>query len=92
MRRALLKMAFYLTVLILTLLFLIPGRLAMDALFPGPRAPSGPQGDVLFPGFLILSLSVILADRLISALFRAAGWTEGRWSVFSHGPRRRCRP
>lgn len=90
MRRAILKTAFSLSVLVLTLVFLVPGYLAMDWLIPMRPGPTGHYGgDRMFPGVLVMGLCVILADRITAALFLAGGLSDGRWSVFDHGHHRR---
>jgi hypothetical protein len=83
MRRALRKTAFHLAVLLLTVAFLIPAMVVLDRVTPVD------SGDRLFPGLITIFLCVILADRLVSFLFRAGGLTEERWSVLDHGRRRR---
>ncbi len=90
MRRAILKTAFFLSVLVLTLVFLIPGFLLMDWLVPMRPGPTGHHGgDRLFPGVIVAGLCVVLADRIASFLFRAGRLSEGRWSIFDDRRRRR---
>lgn len=90
MKHALARTAFFLAVFFLTLVFLLPGSLLIDWLFPTRPGPTGHYGgDRLFPGVIVMGLCVAFADRLTSALFLACHLSERRWSVFDHGHRRR---
>jgi hypothetical protein len=91
MRRALLKMAFVIAVVVLTIVFLIPATVVLDAMFPMGRTADGhyQSGDRLLPAIVAIALSISLSDRIVSFLFRVSRLTEERWSVFGHRLRRR---
>ena len=90
MRHALLKTAFALAVLVLTLMFLIPASLVVDGVFPMKPGPGGHYGgDRLFPGVIAMGICVCLSDRIVAYLFRAGRLTEERLSVFDGRTRRR---
>jgi hypothetical protein len=92
MRRALLKTAFAAAIVALMIVFLIPASILLDAMFPMRPGPSGHhQGDRLLPGILTVALSLYMADRIISFLFRISRLSDGRWSVFDRRPRRGSR-
>ena len=92
MRRAVLRTAFFLAGLSLTLVILVPGYLLMDGLVPMRPGPTGHHGgDRLFPGVLVVGLCVALANRVTSSAFLAVGLADGRWSIFDDRRRRRRR-
>jgi hypothetical protein len=80
-----LKLAFHVLTIVLGLMMYFPAHLILDAF-----APPGGWGD---PGLAVstvgLFICVWIADRFTSSAFRITRLTEERWSVFSHGPKRR---
>jgi hypothetical protein len=84
--RAFLKLAFHVLTLVLFLALYLPVHLILDALF----APPGGWGE---PGLVVsmvgIFVCVLIADRFTSFAFRVTRLTDERWSVFSHGPKRR---
>jgi hypothetical protein len=91
MRRSLLKAAFTVTVLFLMLILLIPATVALEALFPTVRGPSGHyrSGDRLLPGIVALFACLWSADRMTSVLFKSARLSEERWSLLKSRRARR---
>ncbi len=90
MKRAFWKTAFVLSVFLVGMLLLIPAALVQRAIFPVFYDGSGLHGrDPLPMGIIVLGVCVCIADRSISRLFRLAGLTDERWSVFQ--TRRRLR-
>jgi hypothetical protein len=90
MKRKLRKAAFYISVALVTLVFLIPVTLVREVLFPfgrGPRGYSG-GGDGLPMGIIVVFVCLAMANRFVSFLFQAGGLSEERWSVLSHRPPR----
>ncbi len=90
MKRKLRKAAFYISVALVTLVFLIPVTLVREALFPFGRSPRGYAGggDGLPMGIIVVFVCLAMANRFVSFLFQAGGLSEERWSVFSHRPPR----
>ena len=78
MKRALLKTAFVLAVLLFGMILMIPVQFVID----------GYRGDRLPLGVIGLGVCFAIADRSISSLFRLANFTEERWSVFRSRARR----
>ena len=74
MKRILLKTAFVVAVLLLTLGFLVPSQLLLEALYNG--------GDRLLPGLLVIVACLYAANRSVSLLFRWTGLSDRRWSIF----------
>ena len=73
MKRAFLKTIFVLTVWLFGLILSVPATSLLDA-FPGDR---------LIPGVIAMGVCFFAADRVTSVLFRLAGLTDERWSVFN---------
>ncbi len=86
MNRALLKLAFTILTLFLGLALYLPAHFVLQALF-APPSGWGDSGLVL--SMVGIFVCVLIADRITSSAFRITRLTEERWSVFSHGSRRR---
>jgi hypothetical protein len=83
MKTALLKTAFVVVVVILTIVFLIPVSILRDAMLPLGRGPDGLQRnvDTLLPGVLAVFFCVYLANRIASFLFWRTHLSDERWSI-----------
>ena len=77
MKRLLLKTAFVVAVLFLTLVFLIPAQLLLEAIYQ--------RGDRLLAGTLVIVACLYAANRSVGFLFRWTGLSDQRWSI-SPGP------
>jgi hypothetical protein len=91
MKRALLKTAFHVAVMVLTLVLLVPTLVVLSEVV---WVRLGARGDYhggigLLPTIVVLVLLLHISNRVISFLFRASGLSDERWSVFDHRPRRR---
>ena len=75
MKRLLLKTAFVVAVLFLTLAFLIPAQLLLETILP--------RGDRLLAGILVVFACLYAANRGVSYLFRRTGLSNGRWSLLA---------
>jgi hypothetical protein len=91
MKKTLLKTTFIISVFALTLVFLFPANLLLDAVLPARLDEHGHLRtmDALFPGFVVMSVSLIIANRIISFLFLSAHLSEERWSIFESRRSRR---
>ena len=90
MKRALLQTAFVSTVLLLTMVLLIPVSLIRESFFPLDGRPR-PTGDPLPLGIIIVFSCAWATNRVASLLFWKTHLSDERWSVFasrrSHGSR-----
>jgi hypothetical protein len=84
--RAFRKIVFCVTVLLFFLIAMIASMLALHVLIPAARGAGGhyrPNGGGMLGFILALVLSVSVADRGVSFLFRITGLSGGeRWSIF----------
>jgi hypothetical protein len=83
MARPFLKTAFYLAVILLTFVFLLPGYMLLEFFLPTGR------GDRLLPGVVVIYFSIWTANRITSLLFWRMHLSDERWSVLSSRPARR---
>jgi hypothetical protein len=84
MTKALLKSAFVMIVIVLTIIFLIPAQVVLEFFWPTER------GDRLLPGLIVVFACAWAANRLTSFLFWNTHLSDERWSLL--GDRRRRRP
>ncbi len=84
MKKGLLKAAFVMVVIVLTIIFLIPAQFVLEFFWPTGR------GDRLLPGLIVVLACVWAANRLSSILFWNMQLSDERWSLVDD--RRRCRP
>jgi hypothetical protein len=82
MTRALLKTAFALIVILLTIIFLIPAQLILEFFLPTGR------GDRLLPGIIVIFSCVWAANRVTSLAFWHTHLSDERWSVLDRRQRR----
>jgi hypothetical protein len=81
---ALLKTAFVLIVMLLTIALIVPPMLALEILLPTERG-----GDRLLPGVIVAFACLWAADRITSLLFWKTHVSDERWSILdSRGWRR----
>jgi len=78
MKKLLLKTAFVVAVILLTLVLLLPAYLLLEALWPSERG-----GDRLLVGTVVAFACVFTADRIASFLFGRTGLSDKRWSLLS---------
>jgi hypothetical protein len=92
MKRALLKTAFTVSVLVLTFAFLVPAQLLLEAILPIGYDAHGRLRSVdrLFPGILVIFACLMAANKITSFLFWSARLSDERWSIFA--TRRSRRP
>jgi hypothetical protein len=85
MKTLLLKTAFVIVVLLLTIVFLVPAALVRDAMLPLGRGPDGLHRnvDMLLPGVLAIFFCLYLANRITSFLFWRARLSAERWSILT---------
>jgi hypothetical protein len=83
MTKALLKAAFVMIVIVLTLIFLIPAQFVLELVWPTGR------GDRLLPGLIVIFACVWTANRLTSTLFWNTHLSDERWSLLHDRRRRR---
>ena len=77
MRQSILKAVFALTVVVLTMVFIVPAYLALELLLPTGR------GDRLLPGVIVAYFCVWAANRFTSLFFWRMQLSDERWSVLS---------
>ena len=87
MKRALLKAVFVISVATLWLVLMIPLMVAMEFVFREHRGPDRlySSGDRMMVNMIPMFLCGLLANRAMSRLFHAAGWSDERMSLFSKG-------
>jgi hypothetical protein len=85
MKKILLRTAFIIAVLVLTLMFLIPAQLLLEVVLPITFTSGGHVhgGDRLLQGILVMFGCVYAANRLASFVFTRTGLSDKRWSVLS---------
>jgi hypothetical protein len=85
MKTALLKTAFVIVVLLLTIVFLVPTKLLVDAMIPTGRNGVGPHRnvDMLLPGVIEIFFCMYVANRITSYLFLRARLSDERWSFLT---------
>ena len=84
MARPFLKTAFYLAVILLSFVFLLPGYMLLEFFLP-----TGRGGDRLLPGVVVIYFCIWTANRITSLLFWRMHLSDERWSVLSSRPARR---
>jgi hypothetical protein len=91
MKKTLLKIAFNVSVIVLTIVFLIPASLLFDAVLPIGYDAQGRLRSVdrLFPGILVIFACLMAANRIASFLFLSTRLTDERWSILENRRRRR---
>jgi presenilin-like A22 family membrane protease len=85
MKRFLLKTAFVVAVLFLTLVFVVPAQLLLELILPSVEWREGHYhgGDRLLPGLLVVFACLYSANRIVSFLFRRTGLSDKRWSLLA---------
>jgi hypothetical protein len=75
--KALLKTAFVLIVLLLTIVILVPAQLALELILPLERG-----GDRLLPGIVVGVSCMWVANRITPLLFWKTHLSDKRWSIW----------
>jgi hypothetical protein len=82
MKMILLKSAFVLAILFLSLVFLVLAGILLDAVAPYGRTPS--KGvDRIFLGIPMVVACLFVANRIVSSVFLHMGLSDKRWSLLA---------
>ncbi len=85
MKKALLKTAFVFTVILLTIVFLMPAQSLLEYVLLDGRV----NVDRLLPGIIVLFFCIWAADRITGLLFCKTHLMDQRWSVLKSRRSRR---
>jgi hypothetical protein len=85
MKNALLKTAFVFTVILLTIVFLMPAQSLLEYVLLDGRV----NVDRLLPGIIVLFFCIWAADRITGLLFCKTHLMDQRWSVLKSRHARR---
>jgi len=82
MHKALIKAAFSMATLVLSVVFLVPAQFLLETVLP--------RGDRLFVGVVVVCFCILVAGRITSSLFRVLRITDERLTIFGQQRQRRC--
>jgi hypothetical protein len=90
MKNALVKTAFVFSVILLTIVFLMPAQSVLEYVLLDQRNADGTLRSVdrLLPGIIVLFFCIWAADRITGLLFSKTHLLDQRWSLM---PSRRSR-
>jgi len=82
MHKALIRAAFWIATLVLSVIVLVPTQFLLETVLP--------RGDRLIVGIVVLCVCISVAGRITSSLFRALRITDERLTIFGEQRQRRC--